>query len=161
MPATRLGVTSLVLIVCSACSSSSSGGGLPNAGGSSPLPSASACPSPTGSGAAFPAGAAARVPHPSFAQSARYLPRTTKGERVLRFTTAMPLHDAAAFVQAEYPPAGYRLTGGDAEAHEADILWAHGKVAGKTRLSGITACSTTWTVAALPPGVDTSEADGH
>jgi hypothetical protein len=92
------------------------------------------------------------VPHPAFAESPTYLAATRNGERVLRFTTAMPLREAAAFVQREYPAAGYRIVGGDAEAHEADILWAHGRVNGKTRLSGVTACATTWTVVALESG---------
>jgi N-acetyl-anhydromuramyl-L-alanine amidase AmpD len=73
----------------------------------------------------------------------------------------MPLRDAAAFVQKEYPAAGYRIVGGDAETHEADIIWAHGRRSGKTRLSGTTDCSTTWTVAALAPGEHTSEPDQH
>jgi hypothetical protein len=64
----------------------------------------------------------------------------------------MPLRDAAAFVQRAYPAAGYRIVGGDAEAHEADIVWARGRTSGKTRLSGVTGCTTTWTVVVLPPG---------
>lgn len=69
-----------------------------------------------------------------------------KGERTLQFTTAMSLADAAAFVRARYPAAGYRLVGGDAEKHEADIEWANAGLTGRTRLSAVTGCSTIWTV---------------
>jgi hypothetical protein len=85
---------------------------------------------------------------------------SVKGQDEVQFTTATPLSVAAAFVQKEYAAAGYAIVGGDAESHEADILWSHDGVQGKTRLSG-SGCTTTWTVLALPPGarVDGKERD--
>lgn len=147
MPRLRLAALTLVPFAVAACSSSSSGGSAEG------VPSVSPCPSPSTTGATFPAGAPTRVPHPSFADSPKRLPVTVKGQSELQFTTATPLRQAAAFVEKEYPAAGYRIIGGDAEAHEADILWAHGRARGKTRLSAAGACATTWTVLTLPgPG---------
>ncbi len=156
--ARAFGLLMVLGVGAAACSSSSSGGARPQA---ARTPSPAACPSPSTPGARFPSGRAAKVPHPSFAQAPTVLPVGARDEQQIRFTTQMSLRDAAVFVQKHYPAAGYRLDGGDAEAHEADILWVHGSYHGKTRLSGVTACSTTWTVAALPRGVDTSGADGH
>lgn len=137
-----------------ACSSSSAADTA-----ASTSPSVVSCPSPPSTGDPLPAGAASRVPHPVFAQSPRRLPVTTKGESEVQFTTPIPLHDAAAFVQREYPAAGYRITGGDAEAHEADIVWAHGATAGKTKLSQSGGCATRWTVLALPAGSKLTDQD--
>lgn len=91
------------------------------------------------------------MPHPAYAQSPKRLPVEVKGADEVQFTTATPLSVAAAFVQQEYKAAGFRIVGGDAESHEADILWAHAGRRGKTKLSG-GGCTTTWTVLALPAG---------
>lgn len=91
------------------------------------------------------------MPHPAYAVSPSQLPVTVKGEDEVEFMTPTPLSVSAAFVQREYAAAGYRIVGGDAEAHEADILWAHAGSQGKTKLSG-GGCTTTWTVLALPAG---------
>jgi hypothetical protein len=99
------------------------------------------------------------VPHPAFARSPKKIPVTVEGQTEVQFTTAMPLRAAAAFVHEEYPAAGYRLVGGDAESREADIIWAHGDAQGKTRLSQSGACSTTWTVLTLPAGAKPADDD--
>jgi hypothetical protein len=70
-----------------------------------------------------------------------------KGVTLLRFTTAMPLRDAAAFLLKRYPQAGYRLLEGDAEGNEADAPFVKGRLHGKTRLSAVGPCTTTWLVA--------------
>jgi hypothetical protein len=69
------------------------------------------------------------------------------GVTLLRFTTAMSLRDAVAFVLDQYPKAGYRLIQGDSEGHEADAPFVKGTLHGKTRLTGTGPCSTTWLVA--------------
>lgn len=149
MASARVAAWALVLASVVAGCSSSSSAGQPAGAGTATSPPAQACPSATPRGTSLPEGAPARVPHPATVTSAKRLPVSVKGESELQFTTAMPLSAAAAFVQKEYPAAGYKLVGGDSESHEADILWAHGKVHGKTRLSGA-GCSTTWTVLTLP-----------
>ncbi|HVV77660.1 MAG TPA: hypothetical protein VHC43_16695 [Mycobacteriales bacterium] len=144
----------LPLVLGAACGSASSGAGT---AAQNPL-SGLSCPSPQTAPARFPTGPAADVPHPAYAQSPKPLPVDVKGETEVQFTTAVPLSIAAAFVQSAYRAAGYRIVGGDAEAHEADILWAHGNAHGKTRLSGA-GCTTTWTVLALPAGTDIKDND--
>ncbi|HVT22616.1 MAG TPA: hypothetical protein VHE57_14645 [Mycobacteriales bacterium] len=138
-----LPVAGLMLAFVAGCSSGSSDRAATTA------PSLAACPAPPTTGDPFPSVPAARPPHPDFAQSPHRLPTDVKGDSEVQFTTAMPLRDAAAFVHTEYAAAGYRIVGGDAEAHEADIVWAHGDTRGKTRLSQAGVCSTTWTVLTL------------
>lgn len=137
------GLLAALTVMATACSSSSSGAH-PQVG--TTLPAVSSCPTPSAATATFPAGPASRLPRPAFAQAAKYLPTTVTGERTLQFTTAMSLAEAASFVRSKYPAAGYRLVGGDAEKREADIEWAHSGVTGRTRLSAVTGCSTTWTI---------------
>lgn len=69
------------------------------------------------------------------------------GVTLLRFTTAMPLRDAVAFLLKQYPRADYRLLRGDSEGAEADAPFVKGNLHGTTRLSGTGPCSTTWLVA--------------
>ncbi|MGN6474624.1 MAG: hypothetical protein ACTHK4_13385 [Mycobacteriales bacterium] len=141
-----VGVIVPLVAFATACGGSSSG----SESEATDLPSVVSCPSPPETGDTFPVLAASRVPHPAFAQSPKQIPVTVKGQSEVQFTTAMPLRDAAAFVHSEYPAAGYRIVGGDAETHEADIVWSHEGAGGKTKLSQAGPCSTTWTVLTLP-----------
>lgn len=152
MSRARAAAAAVALVALVAGCSSSSSGGAPSAGSGTTLPPVSPCPTPTVRGATFPPGPPSHVPHPFFATSPKRVPVDVSGVQELSFTTAMALRDAAAFVQQWYPAAGYRIIGGDSEEHEADIDWATANFHGKTRLSGVGACTTDWLVLTVEPG---------
>jgi hypothetical protein len=136
----------LLLAATAACGSSSSA--VDNAGGvTSPHPTPVNCPSPAPVSTPFPDGASSDLPRPPSATAPEQVPVQVHGVTLLRFTTAMPLRDAVAFLLDRYPAAGYRLLTGDSEEHEADAPFVKGGLHGTTRLSGTGPCSTTWLVA--------------
>lgn len=113
------------------------------------LPMLSACPTSSTPGASFPQGLSSRLPHPTAAQSAHYVPTHVHGVKLLEFTTQMSLRDAVIFVLKQYPSNGWALGRGDSEQHEADVPFAQGAVHGTTRLTGLAACTTRWLVATV------------
>jgi len=127
------------------CGSSSSGANPSAADSAHSRPST--CPTPAAVQTPFPAGASSDLPRPASATSPTAVPVTVKGVTLLRFTTAMPLRDAVAYLLKQYPAAGYRVLSGDSEEHEADAPFVKGNLHGTTRLSGTGPCSTTWLVA--------------
>jgi hypothetical protein len=133
------------MMVAAGCGSSSSGA---KAGsGESAHAQPSSCPTPGPVQTQFPAGASSDLPRPDFATSPTEVPVTVKGVTLLRFTTAMSLRQAVAFLIKQYPAAGYRVLNGDSEEEEADAPFVKGNLHGKTRISGTGPCSTTWLVA--------------
>jgi hypothetical protein len=134
-----------ILAAVAGCGSSSSGA---KAGaGESAHATPSSCPTPAAVQTQFPAGASSDLPRPDFATSPTEVPVTVKGVTLLRFTTAMSLRQAVAFLIKQYPAAGYRVLNGDSEEEEADAPFVKGNLHGKTRISGTGPCSTTWLVA--------------
>jgi hypothetical protein len=148
----RLAIPPIVLAlaaVVSGCGSSSSGSQSAPKSGSldSPRASPSNCPSPAATAVPFPPGASSDVPRPQSATSPEAEPVDVRGVTLLKFSTAMPLRDAVAFVLDQYPKAGYRLVQGDSEGDEADAPFVKGDLHGKTRLTETAPCNTTWLVA--------------
>jgi hypothetical protein len=144
-PSLLAAILAMLLAAVAGCGSSSSG--TQAAPLDSPRPSPSNCPTPAPSNVQFPSGASSDLPRPAFATSPAAVPVQVHGVTLLRFTTAIPLRDAAAFLLKEYPKAGYRLIQGDSEGDEADAPFVKGSLHGKTRLTGTGPCSTTWLVA--------------
>lgn len=142
--------TAAVLVGCaSEPSSEAAGSTAPSAS-----PSGVACPEPASAPAAFPAGLPADFP-------ADFPAPPGAGDAVaddadpavvaVRFPSSAPLRESVQFVLDRLPAAGFQITGGDQEPHEADVVFAQGALRGQLRIARVDDCTTFWLVQVVRP----------
>lgn len=120
----------------------------------SPTPSAPACPeAPAGSDRfpdGLPADFPADFPAPPGATDA-VADAADPAVVAVRFPSPASLKESVTFVLERLPAAGFQITGGDQEPHEADVVFAFGERQGQLRIARVDDCTTFWLVQVVRP----------
>lgn len=148
-----------VLLCAAAVTACSSGGSATDV--ATPTPSASpsasgaACPEPPTGSDAFPTGLPpdfpSAFPPPPGAVDA-VADAADPSVVAVRFPSPASLAESVEFVLEQLPAAGFQITGGDQEPHEADVVFAFddGRQ-GKLRIARVDDCTTFWLVQVVRP----------
>jgi len=144
------------LLACLAgCSSDGPSAAEPTtAAGSSPTPTGPACPAAPAGSDSFPAGLPPDFPTdfpPPPGAGGAVADAQDPAVVAVRFPSPASLKESVEFVLERLPSAGFQITGGDQEPHEADVVFAFGQRRGQLRIARVDDCTTFWLVQVVRP----------